>query len=673
MSKTGFFLNLLLFSFILSASLSFGQSAFKKGLKRFDKGEYQLAIQHFEKQAAKYELAEESYFYIGECYRLSNRLSSALPFYEKATKKEDIDEKAHYYFALALMRHEKYSEAKQVLEAYLEKAKDTAFKENAQKLLSNIEVLKINLSSKESKFRVKNMARINTPGSEYSPFYYKGFLYFTSNRHDSKIHQATGTPFTDIYKVKTKGAIIDEKTIEPLMQSFNDYGTHEACFSISPSGKTAIFARGNSGKRKSTKDVNLYISRRVKGVWTSPKLMKCNHPDSWNSTPVFSRNGNTIYFASNRPGGYGGTDLYSATRNSKGQFAKVRNMGPQINTFGNELFPFVSKKNRFFFASDGHPGFGGLDLFEAAGANNTIVVKNMNRPINSPSDDFGLFLYSQGKGFFCSNRAGGKGDDDIYTFLNTDPDKKTVKYYLKGITYENLDNEHLQVLPDTEVQLLSKIDNKVLGIVKSNKRGHFRFRIYEDEAYTLFSKKESYLTSRSDFDMHGRALRPEELVKQETTHEFEIDVILNKLELNKSIVLKNIYYDFDRWNIRKDAEQELDKLVALLNDNPKIRIELSSHTDSKGEDLYNMDLSQRRAESAVQYIISQGIEMGRLVAKGYGESLPIAENTLSDGSDNPEGRQKNRRTEFKVIELLKEETKPAEEKNSDLEERLFGE
>jgi outer membrane protein OmpA-like peptidoglycan-associated protein len=442
-----------------------------------------------------------------------------------------------------------------------------------------------------------------------------------------------------------------------------------------------VFAKGNSEKKKGGgADVDLYISRYRNNVWSEPIPININtqfkneaDPDaknySWDSTPAFSQDGRTLYFASNRKGGYGGTDLYSAQMDSRGRFTRVRNLGPEINTPGDELFPYIAEDAKLYFASDAHPGYGGLDLFVVKRANGKTQIENLGQPMNSSDDDFGIFLFKPDRGFFASNRSGGKGDDDIYTFVNEDPNLKVVNYYLQGVAYTEDKDQNRQILPNAKVSLLDAKGDLMQDYTTGND-GKFLFRVYENEDYNLVGETDGYLIKRQNYTMKGKSVDPNSLKELITTITLDTLIVLDRIELNKIFVLDNIYYNYNKSDIRPDAAKELDKLVQLLVDNPEIKIELGSHTDSVDTDDYNQRLSQRRAESAVAYIVQHGIAPDRLVAKGYGESKPIARNTNPDGTDNPVGRQKNRRTEFKILEVSSR-TKPIQDEEVDEEDKYF--
>jgi outer membrane protein OmpA-like peptidoglycan-associated protein len=385
-------------------------------------------------------------------------------------------------------------------------------------------------------------------------------------------------------------------------------------------------------------------------------MLRINDPDSWDSTPALSADGRTLYFASNREGGFGGTDLYSATRDGRGRWGNVRNLGPKINSHGNEMFPYSAIDGSLYFSSDGHPGFGGLDLFRAERREGQIEVENMGSPINSNDDDFGLFLFSPTKGFFTSNREGGEGDDDIYTFVNNDPDLKIVNYFLSGTTVTADDEGNETILANTAVKLFDKEDNLIAEEV-TGREGTFIFRVYTEEDYYVLAEKPDYLTTRLVFSTVGKSIPKDSLTKLITNTQFTIKIPLDKIVIDKAIVMENIYYDLDEDYIRPDAAIELDKLVAILKDNPEIKIELSSHTDSRQTADYNMDLSNRRAQSATNYIIEAGIDSDRITAKGYGESQLIISdeqiNRLPTIEEQEAAHQVNRRTEFKILEYVK--------------------
>ncbi|HRK53819.1 MAG TPA: OmpA family protein [Cyclobacteriaceae bacterium] len=612
-------------------------------------GKYQNVINYYKSVLEKDPNNSKANFYVAESYRLSNRIKESEPFYAKAKGREVNRDSVTLFYSQALKANGKYDEAKAQLEDLVVSTNDEDFKGRVQREIDGLNYID-ELSKKHSYYKVKNLDAINTPLSEYSPAYLNGELYFTASRDDSRIYLATGTPFTKLYKAQTSGANVDLSTLAPLPERINTPNVNDGCVTFSPDGRIMIFAKGNTGKRKGNPDVDLYMSRFRNGEWEEPRQININQPDSWESTPAFGPDGRTLYFSSNRKGGFGGLDIYTARMDSRGRFSRVRNMGPDINTSGNETFPYVSESNKLFIASDGHPGYGMLDMFEVKRVNGRNVVENLGQPMNSNSDDFGIFLFKPDRGFFTSNRDGGKGDDDIYTFVNEDPNLKVVNYYLEGITMTPKKDSTLEVLANTKVTLLDGRGEVMQDFVTGND-GKFLFRVYENEDYTLVGETDGYLVKRQPFTTKGKAIPLESLKELLTNVTLDTLMVLDKLEKNKIFVLNNIYFDLDKSDIRSDAAAELDKLVDLLTDNPEIKIELSSHTDSIASNSYNIQLSQRRAESTVAYLITKGIAPDRLVAKGYGEEKPIARNTNPDGTDNPAGRQRNRRTEFKILEI----------------------
>jgi peptidoglycan-associated lipoprotein len=642
------------FWILLACAFVWSCSPEKKAQKAFKLGKYQTSIDLYKKQLSGSSAPRANYF-IAESYRLSNRLPEAEQYYAKAGGRGINKDSARYFYAQSLKANGKYDEAKKELIDLGASTQDLGMKDLANSSVKGIEQLQ-ELDAKPNYYKVKNLELINTQASEYSPVFLNNELYFTSSRGNGKLYEATGTPFTDVYKVSSRGANVDAATVAPLPNGINSEAINDGCVTFSPDGKMMVFAKGNTGKRKGGVDVDLYISRFRNGVWGEPTPVNINDPDAWDSSPAFSPDGRTLYFASNRTAkrgreklGYGGTDIYSAQVDSRGRFSRVKNLGPEVNTPGNEVFPYVAEDMKLYFASDGHPGYGGLDIFVVKRSSGKTIVQNLGKPVNSNGDDFGIFLFRADRGFLTSNRDGGKGDDDIYTFVNEDPDLKVVNYYLQGITYTP-DSAGMRILPNTKVSLIDANGDVLQDFVTGND-GKFLFRIYENEDYDLMAETDGYLVKRQLYTTKGKSVDPAGLKDLITNITLDTLIVLDKIELDKRFVLENIYYNFGRAEIRPDAAKELDKLVQLLSDNPEIKIELSSHTDSVDTESYNLNLSQRRAESAVNYIIGRGIAPDRIVPKGYGESRPIALNTNPDGTDNPEGRQKNRRTEFKILEV----------------------
>ena len=665
---------LALFALIAVVLLS-GCSAMKRADKKFERGEYNVALDLYEKAAKKNKYAGEANFQIGECYRLSNRIREAKPFYQEAIENGYSDEAAQFYLAFSMKANAEYDAAQQKLDEYLEAATNFEYIEYARKEFDNLSEIN-RLLNEESYYRVKNLEDLNTPEDEYSPVYNDGDLYFTSSRNSTITFEGTGGKTTDIFKVKVNGARPDMATLEMLDDVINDPNVLEGSVTFSPDGTTMIYSKGNTGRRRGMENVNLYEIRYTRrGDWTEPRLIRASDPESWDSCPSFSSDGRTLYFASDRDGGYGGLDIYSATRDGRGRWGNVRNMGNTINTPGNEAFPYASPDGKLYFSSDGHPSLGGLDLFVATRQGGKTTIENLGVPMNSSADDFALFLFDPSKGFFSSNREGGAGSDDIYTFVNNDPDLKIVNYYLAGKVYEPVENEEgeqvdRKILGNVHVKLVGA-DGTILEEAYTGDNGAFQFRVYPEEDYTLIADKDNYFTTRSDFSTVGRSVDKSTLTQLVTNRTFNTDMMLDPIVLDKAIVLENIYYEFNSDAIVPEAAEELDKLVEILNDNPQIRIELSSHTDSVGSNAYNLELSQRRAKSAVNYIIEHGIDESRIVSRGYGENQPIARNTNPDGTDNPEGRAKNRRTEFKVIEITKRATPDGQEGDYFEEDQYF--
>ncbi|MDN3668739.1 OmpA family protein [Echinicola jeungdonensis] len=639
--KNRFLLPVFLVFLFLAACKSLQQ----KGAEQFKTGEYQLAIGTFSRILENNPENTEANFYIAESYRLSNRIEDALPYYNKLLEEEGSFEN---YFKKAKSLHDR-GEYEEAVETYT-KAKEQT---NSDSLMNLAEMGIKNINKLEEienywpYHEIQNYQLLNTGGIDYAPVVSENFLYFTSSRGAGGVYPATGQGYTKLYRTRADGIKVDVQGIQPLPEFRNEEGLNQGAIAISPDGNTIIYARGNSTSKNDLPEVNLFASYFKGTTFTDPIWMPVNEEETyWNSTPAFSPDGQVLYFSSNRPGGYGGTDLYKATKLANGDFGNAQNLGPEINTPGNEMFPRPVSSDEFFFSSDGHPGFGKLDIFVAKTEDGKTTVKNLGKNINSTADDFGIYFTNYPKeGFISSNREGGVGDDDIYYFEDKTPKPKLVNVFLKVTTLQKTGEDTEEVLPQTRVAVYDSTRTMVGGDF-SNSQGELRFKLQPNSVYSIVASKNGYFTKSINYSTKGKTPPKEELVQDITNVSLDTTLVLDKLELEKAIVLENIYYDLDKANIRPDAAKELDKLVKILKDNPEIRIELSSHTDDRASDAYNDDLSQRRAESAVNYIVSQGIDKDRLVAKGYGKRQLLIENAQTE-----EEHQTNRRTEFKVIEI----------------------
>lgn len=633
---------------------------YTSGIKKFGNGEYDLAIKDLSKALeANYE-AGSANFYIAESYRLSNRFKEALPYWKKVLENDPDNADARFQYAYTLKTIGDYSEALEQFRQVAVAAKSAdVLKERASR---EVEILKImdRVAIQKVAYEIVNVP-LNTDAAEFAPAVLNQELVVSMSRKEA-VYKSNGQPMLGIYKVK----IADdpaETTGNPALFSSTifDANANEGSPAFTPDGKTVVFARGNTGKKRGNADVKLYMSRLVNDQWSEPRYLPVNDSLSWDGSPAFSRDGKTLYFASNRPGGVGGIDIYRTNMDASGRFSKPVNMGGDINTAGDEMFPYVGPDNRLYFASDGHPGLGKLDLFVATRSQGVIAVENMGVPFNSPQDDFGLVFYEEESGFFSSNRDGGKGDDDIYYFYMPEAEEadepkpepedpryvngelKVIRYFLAGDVLTGLpestplDSAFVRIMPDTADVALERMP--------TDEQGKFgKYRLEEGKSYVLLAERKGYISKRMPFTMAGKSIPLIFLNKAETDTTYQVTIRLDKMELNRTFALDNIYYDLDKYAIRADAAPELDKLVQLLKDNPTMQIELSSHTDARASDAYNMTLSQRRAESVVNYLSEKGIEPERMEAKGYGER-----NLLIRNAKTEEEHQRNRRTEFTIL------------------------
>lgn len=536
-----------------------------------------------------------------------------------------------YNYSLLLKEITLYKESDSLMNVYANSIKGQNIDVKLANSFSKIrEILNIERGS------ITN-ASFNTPNSDFGAVEYSEGLAFSSSRVYEEFNQKTygwkNQPFLDIYYVKEAfGTVI----LTPFSTELNSK-YHEGPISFTADQKQIFFTRNSPkyGKRDANKQVtsnlNIFHADLVDNIWVNIKSLPINNNKYSCGQASISKDGKRLFFVSNMPGGYGGTDIYYVDSTSTGWTEPV-NVGNIINTKDNEMFPFIDKKGRLFFSSNGHIGLGGLDVFVAFSKNNIFNrIENLGVPINSSKDDFGFYLKDDEQGgFISSNRIGGKGDDDVYILKFSEP---IIFNQLLVIRVFNKETKKLIELPNIELQTTKT----TIDTLPAN--GILCYETIPGDKYNVSICKYGYSEIIDEFDF-PKSLR-DTLFK---------DYYLSRSEIGKINELQKIYYDYNKSNIRPDAARELNRVIKLLKENPEIRIELRSHTDCKANHKYNKDLSNRRSQSAVDYIVSRGINRNRIVAKSYGETLPV--NQCKDGVKCTEKEhQQNRRTEINIIKI----------------------
>ncbi|MEG1686106.1 MAG: OmpA family protein, partial [Bacteroides sp.] len=586
---------------------------------------------------------------LGECYRLTNYTLRARGAYMNAARYKYPDSLLYLQLADVHRRNADYKNAAKNYELYL------TYQPNDKLALNGLTSCNLAPQWKKSPTRhiVKRATLFNSRRSEYSPIYLPGEnneqLYFTSTRDDAKgtdLNGITGMKSADIFFVKK-----DEKkkwqAPTPVESEVNSEFEDGAC-SFSPDGKTMYFTRC---RKDGTAPVyaEIYSSQRTGASWGAPQKCEIIN-DSLSSVahPALSPDGTLLYFTSDMPGGIGGLDLWRIPVSESG-FGAVENLGETINTPGTEMFPTFGTDSALYFSSDGHPGMGGLDIFRATPIKKDVWhVENMRSPVNSSSDDFGMtFEEGYNRGFISSNRGDARGWDHLFTFEVSDIVQTVTGWVYDKEAYE---------LPEAMVNIVGNDGTNLKTNVK--KDGSFTQKLRRGINYVMLASCRGYMNYKQE-------LTTDTLESDQTyTLQFPLSSI------TRPVLIDNIFYDFDKASLTPASTVALDELIKLLNDNPNVTMELSSHCDYKGEDEYNMRLSQRRAESVMTYLVKGGIDKERLTAVGYGESQPkLIKKRLADQlkfvkeGDTlteefihalPEEQQEacnamNRRTEFKVL------------------------
>jgi len=659
-------IRILLFTFILSLAATpvFAQNRFlRAGDDAFNNMQYNVALAKYKKALSKTKGKpdkEKISFQMAECYRFINNTKKAEPAYKRLikTKFAETNPLVFLYLAQAMKSNEKYKDAKLYFDKYAELAPEDPRGKNgslscvlAQEWIDNPTKYKIStekvLNSKESDFSVSYADKLyNT-------------IIFTSTRDAATgkdMDNWTGQNFSDLFisKLDPKG----QWSTPVLLETGNVVNTEANEGNPSVNSKfTQLYFTRCSNDKGSLQGCKIMVSRRAGRNWGEPKALDLGG----DSTTVFgnpsvSPDELTLLFSCDLPKGRGGKDIWMSTRKtSNDNFGRAVNAGPVINSPGDEMFPFMRNDTSLYFSSNGHPGMGGLDIFRSTFSNDEWTKPvNLQVPINSSGDDFAMIFHpEEDKGFFSSNRKGGRGSDDLYSFVNP-----PVIFTLSGVVK---DDNTLQFIQGAVVKLTGSNGTSVEA--RTDAKGFYSFsksQIKPNTTYELICLKANYFNKKAK----------ETTVGLESSKDFTINFMLQPIP-DKPVVLPDILYDLAKWDLKPQYQDSLQGLIKTLDENETIIIELASHTDSRGTDESNDVLSQKRAESVVNYLIDRGIDPDRLIAKGYGERIPrkMMKDVVKDGftfktgtllsqafidslSTKPEQEAAyslNRRSEFRII------------------------
>ena len=682
-------ISLLLGLLILLGGLS--GCGIQKQLKRADKkyqiGEYYEAAELYKKIYPKIKrsqkpLKAEVAFKQGECYRIINHPRAVNAYKNAITYKYQLTDSIVYLRQAQVLHYQgKYKDALQGYELYLQSHPDDYVAQAGRYACLQME----NWKKEPTRYKIKLANELNVKRySNFSPCFVgdnADALMFTSNRiarkkKDKRNSPVTGVPVNQIYSTRkdaqgkwvevelaeglyeaangeeTEGSAKDDDTSQKRKEGTAELGV--CCFSNDGHTMYFTFAKAVNGMDLGA---HIFTSSRASGTWAEPQELKlfkdstitCGHP-------ALSYSGDTLYFASDAPNGYGGKDIWYSVLDG-GNWSVPMNMGPQINTSGDEMFPTIRKDGTLYFSSNGHPGYGGLDIFKAIP--DSMVMRdsiweqgwqlfNMGTPFNSNGDDFGVtFDGDSENGFFSSNRGQKKGQEMIYSF--TLPE---LIFAVEGNVYDNMG----ATISDATLRVVG--DDGTNAKLQVRRDGTYRMKLNKDVRYVMLATARGYLNQKQEVKTFGL----------KDSYTYTQDFVLTTL--SKPVKMENVFYEFAKWNITKESEAALDLLVKLLNDNPNITIELSAHTDLVGNAAANKTLSEKRAQSCVSYLIKKGIESERLTPVGYGKERPVvADKALHDRypfipveqvldedfilalpKDQQEiCNQINRRTEFKVL------------------------
>ena len=587
---------------------------------------------------------------LGDSYYFNGEYEDAAKWYGALFSfSEEIDSEYIYRYAQSLKTLGKYATADRIMN----KLNEVASTDDRGELFSEERHYLKLIELQSGRFNVFTVP-FNSELSDYAPTLNGGEIIFTSNRKtrtaSQRVHDWNDQPFSELYSI-----IVSEEGEPNRFRSKVNSRFHESSAVFSKDGQTMYFTRNNFTDRKRGRDgagtthLKLYRSKRTEKGWGEAEELPFNSDEFSNAHPALSKDGKYLIFSSDRPGGEGQSDLYKVSIEGD-SFGEPESLGDTVNTEGRETFPFVDSNGDLYFASDGHVGLGGLDIFvsELNSEGNYEKGFNIGAPINSMADDFSFVINSTtGLGYFASNRKGGQGEDDIYSFEQT---AQLIKNCRQSLSGEVRDEDTDDLITDAKVVLLDN-DNNVLEETRTNINGAFSFDVIEcSTGYAIRASKEDFSTSEKSFVTTGEY---ESAVKKTLYLVSEEDKEIRDAKVGEDLgVLLNlnpIYFDLSQSYIRPDAQIELLKVVEAMNKFPNLKIDVRSHTDSRSSDSFNLRLSEARAQATIDYIVGAGISRDRISGRGYGESQLL--NRCANGVACSESEhQLNRRSEFIIFQ-----------------------
>ncbi|AZQ57485.1 flagellar motor protein MotB [Maribacter sp. MJ134] len=636
--------SVLLVAFLFACQLTIAQyGAQKKGDYFFSKFSYIKAIAEYERMIEGGLNSDYAHQQLAECYLLIRDYKKSIPHFKAVINNATLPTDYYFKYAMALYSNGNHEESAKWLRKYKKFNKNDS---RLKRFLKDGNMASVVFNSRQ-RYEVEPVT-FNSTESDFGTFSRGGDLYFASSRRDIVTGDTYGwneEPWLDLFVVQGD----NELSVPTRLKGDVNTKFHESSliFSTDYKNDTIIyFTRNNFFDKKegygAFDEINLkiYSAKLVDGEWTENRGLRVNGDYYSTGHPSVTPDRKRLYFTSDRPGGYGGTDIYYSEIHDRGGVGSPINAGPAVNTEGNEMFPFINEEGKLFFSSDGHVGFGQLDVFSTISNEEGEIVDviNLGTPINSSSDDFGYYGLPNGiDGYVSSNREGGMGGDDIYKFKFT-PALDVEGFVIDGVNEQPLDSVH--------IKLFDQKTNTLVAQAVTDEKGYYRFPINRKTTYMIEAVRKTHPHKTIYFNT-SETPNKQKMIRKDIVLEPVLDLKL-LADLNK------IYFDFNKSNIRPDAALELDKVVRVMTKTyPDMIIKLEAHTDPVGSHNYNDGLSQRRAKSTYEYLIANGISEDRIISyKGFGKRMPINHCT-SKKDCSPEELELNRRTEFPIVQIKK--------------------